>query len=154
MHEHRLTLAYFNLLHSWIGFLIHLYGKIFTSWIFDNFKTTSLTIWTASCDFQQCGILTSADSYEPPFKLLNSKWCPVSSLTVVQYSSDKQMLRSDCAYAQADLRLCWLHIPHCLKSHVPPQLCLMKLYVMVDLRWNAHIRLLLFVCSDSFHPSQ
>ena len=21
-------------------------------------------------------------------------------------------------YAQADLRLCWLHIPHCWKSHV------------------------------------
>ena len=26
-------------------------------------------------------------------------------------------LRSDCAYVQADLRLCWLHIPHCWKSH-------------------------------------
>ena len=23
----------------------------------------------------------------------------------------------ECAYAQADLRLCWSHIPHCLKSH-------------------------------------
>ena len=29
-----------------------------------------------------------------------------------------QGLCSDCAYAQADLRLCWSHIPHCWKSHV------------------------------------
>ena len=34
--------------------------------------------------FKQCGILTSVDSDEPvqpPFKLRNSKWCSVSSLT-------------------------------------------------------------------------
>ena len=70
--------------------------------------------------FQQCGILTSVDSDEPvqpPFKLRNSKWCPVSSLTFIEYSSDKQRLWSDCAYAQADLSLCWSHIPHCWKSH-------------------------------------
>ena len=43
--------------------------------------------WAATCDFQQCGILTSVDSYAPvlpPFKLRNSKWCGVSSLTVIQ----------------------------------------------------------------------
>ena len=37
-----------------------------------------------TCDFQPCGILTSVDSDEPvqsPFKLRNSKWCLVSSLT-------------------------------------------------------------------------
>ena len=28
------------------------------------------------------------------------------------------MLWPDCAYAQAGLNLCWLHIPHCWKSHV------------------------------------
>ena len=28
------------------------------------------------------------------------------------------MLWSDWAYAQADLRLCWSHIPHCWKSNV------------------------------------
>ena len=42
-------------------------------------------------DFQQCGILTSVDSDEPvqpPFKLRNSKWCPVGSLTINEYSSD------------------------------------------------------------------
>ena len=35
--------------------------------------------------------LTSVDSDEPlqpPFKLRNSKWCPVSSLTIIEYSSD------------------------------------------------------------------
>ena len=72
------------------------------------------------CDFQQCGILTSVDSDAPvqlPFKLRNSKWCSVIHLTLIEYSSDKQRFRSDCAYAQADLRLCWSHIPHCWKSH-------------------------------------
>ena len=48
-----------------------------------------------TCDFQQCGILTSVDSYETvqfPFKLRNSKCCSVSSLTVIDYSSDLQRL--------------------------------------------------------------
>ena len=61
-----------------------------------------------ACDFQQFDILTSVDSDEPlqpPFKLINSKWCSVSSLTIID------------AYAQADLRLCWSHVPHCWKFH-------------------------------------
>ena len=77
-------------------------------------------IWATAWDFQQCGILTSVDSDEPvqpPFKLWNSKWCAVSSLTVIVYWSDKQRLWSDCAYAQAGLSLCWSHIPQCWKSH-------------------------------------
>ena len=77
-------------------------------------------LWAVSCDFQQCDILTSVDSDEPvqpPLKLRSSKWCSESSLTVVEYSSDWQRLWSDCAYVQADLRLCWSHIPHCWKSH-------------------------------------
>ena len=43
--------------------------------------------WAAT----QCGILTSVDSDEPvqpPFKLTNSKRCSVSSLTLIEYSSD------------------------------------------------------------------
>ena len=58
------------------------YGQPFEN--FDNLR-----------DFQQCGILTSVDSDEPlqsPFKLRNSKWYSVSSLTVIEYSSDKQRL--------------------------------------------------------------
>ena len=42
-------------------------------------------------DFQQCGFSTSVNSGEPvqpPFKLRNSKRCSVSSLTVIEYSSD------------------------------------------------------------------
>ena len=42
-------------------------------------------------DFQQCGILTSVDSDEPvlpSFKLRNSKWWSVSSLTLIEYSSN------------------------------------------------------------------
>ena len=77
-------------------------------------------IWASACDFQQFHILTSVDSDEPvqpPFKLRNSKWRSVSSLTIIEYSSDKHRLWSGCAYAQAGLRLCWSHIPNCWKSH-------------------------------------
>ena len=60
---------------------------------------------------KQCSILTSVDSDEPvqsPFKLRNSKYCSVSSLTLIEY-------------AQADLMLCWSHIPH-WKSPVGAQM--------------------------------
>ena len=94
-------------------------------------SSTQFTIWAVSCDFQQCGILSSVDSDEPvwsPLKLRNSKWCSVSSSTVIEYSSDKQRLWSDCAYAQADLRLCWSrgwsHIPRCWKAHALAHLIL------------------------------
>ena len=76
--------------------------------------------WAVACDFQQCGILTSVGSDKPvqlPFKLRNSKWCSVSSLTIIECSSDKQMLWSDCAYAQADLRLTTLLAISCNGSH-------------------------------------
>ena len=62
----------------------------------------SKEIWATTCDFQRCGILTSVDSDEamqPPFKLRNSKWSSESSLTVIEYSSDKQWLWSDCVCA-------------------------------------------------------
>ena len=47
--------------------------------------------WAVACDFQQCGILTIVGSHEPVqtlFKLRNSKWYSVSSLTIIEYSSD------------------------------------------------------------------
>ena len=47
-----------------------------------------------TCDVQQFGILTSVDSDEPvkpPVKLRNSKLCSISSLTVMEYSSDRQV---------------------------------------------------------------
>ena len=47
--------------------------------------------------------------------------CITSSLTLKEESSDKQRLWSDCAYVQADLRLCWLHISHCWKFHAIAQ---------------------------------
>ena len=73
-----------------------------------------------ACDFKQCGILTSVDSDRHvyhSFKLRTSKRCSASSLALIEYSSDEQRLWSDCAYAQAGLRLCWSHIPDCWKSH-------------------------------------
>ena len=81
--------------------------------------------WAVAWDFQQFDILTIVDSdkpLHPPFKLRNSKWFSVSSLRLIKYSSDKQRLWSDCAYAQADLRLCWSHKPHCWKSHALAQM--------------------------------
>ena len=78
----------------------------------------------ATCNFQHCGILTNVDSDEPVqphFKLRNSKWCSVSSLTVIEYLSGLQRLWSGCVYAQAGLSLCWSHIPQCWKSHVAAQ---------------------------------
>ena len=96
-------------------------------------KTTK--IWASAWDFQQCVILTCVDSNEPlqpPFKLRNSKWYSVSSLTIIKYSSDLQRLWSDCAYAQAGLSLCWSHIPNCWKSHALAQI--------LSLRRNSNIR--------------
>ena len=52
-------------------------------------------IWAVACDFQQCGILTSVDldkPVQPPFRRRNSKCCSVTSLTVIENSSIKQML--------------------------------------------------------------
>ena len=59
---------------------------------------------------------------QPPIKLRNSKWCLISSLTLIGYTSNQQRLWSHCKYAQADLRLCCSHIPHCWKSHVAAHL--------------------------------
>ena len=42
------------------------------------------------------------------------------------------------AYAQAGLKLCWSHIPHCWKSHVTAQLCL-KWWVRKYLHFYAEI---------------
>ena len=81
--------------------------------------------WASAWDFQQFDILTGVDLDEPlqpPFKLRISKWCSVSSLTIIEYSSDEQWLWSDCANAQAGLRPCWSHTPHCWKSCVVAQL--------------------------------
>ena len=53
-------------------------------------------IGAATCDFQQCGILASVDSDEPvqpPLKLRNYKCRSVSSLTVIEYSSNKALIR-------------------------------------------------------------
>ena len=121
---------------QWLGNVdMHMYAK------FDQ------NIWASVWDFQQCGILTCVDSDrpgQPPFKLRNSKWCSVSSLTIIEYSSDKQRLWSDCAYAQADLRLCGSHIPHCWKSHALAQLSCGSRVMSIFTNWprtdgRAHI---------------
>ena len=48
-------------------------------------------IWAVTRDFYQCDILASVDldeSVQPPFKLRISKYCMVSSLALIEYSSD------------------------------------------------------------------
>ena len=74
-------------------------------WIFKE-ANVLLNYWAATCDIHQCGILASVDSDEPvqpPIRLRNSKWCLVSSLTLLEYSSDEQRLWSDNALR----RLIW-----------------------------------------------
>ena len=63
------------------------------------------------------------------FKLRNSKLYSVSSLTVKEYWSERQKLWSDCTYVQADLSLCWMHIPHCWKSHIAAHLYLADIFI-------------------------
>ena len=75
-----------------------IYAKIFwkVSYLFPTY------IRAATCDFQQCDILTCVDSNEPvqrPFKLINSKWCSVSSLTL-------KRIYKGLAKALIRLRLC------------------------------------------------
>ena len=58
-------------------------------------STQSGSIEPVACDFQQFDILTSVDSDEPlqpHLKLRTSKRCSVSSLTLIDYSSDEQRL--------------------------------------------------------------
>ena len=113
---------YFGELVEWLGWSLatwSLAGLVFTlfaaatfiprSWHNHNWWVS--TEHQMSRDFQQCGILTSVDSGEPvqsPFKLRNSKWCSVISLS---HTIFKQL-------AKALIRLCCLsHISHCWKSH-------------------------------------
>ena len=108
----------------------------------------------ATWDFQQCGIFTSVDSDEPvqpPFNHRNSKCCSVSSLTLLEYSSDQQRFWSDCTYAKADLRLWWSHIPHCWKCHVTAHMGMHCL-----LRWNdlvTNIQKLMYMVKSKFMVS-
>ena len=115
--------------------------------------------WATTCDFQQCGIMTSGDSDEPvqpPFRRRNSKWCLVSSLTIMEYSSDLQRLWSDCAYAQADLRLCWSRIPHCWKSHALAHIVISHIPIIgtaVCSLARHFILFLVLVQPERFHPT-
>ena len=70
-------------------------------------KPIYIISWAATFDFQQCGILTSVDSDEPvqpSFKLTNSKRCSVSSLTLIEYSSDYSKVSDQTVHMR---RLIW-----------------------------------------------
>ena len=73
----------------------------------NNCNSGQFIIGAVTCDFQQCGILTSVDSDEPvlpPFKRRNSKWCSVRSLTLIGYIQATS--KGSDQTALADLRLC------------------------------------------------
>ena len=60
-------------------------------WCFKNCKSFKLNLGLETEPRHEISILTLLDSDEPlqpPFKLRNSKWCSVSSLTIIEYSSD------------------------------------------------------------------
>ena len=85
-------------------------------------RTGVYNFWTKSTqinNLEKCQKLKMWKStHKGPFPALRIKWWSVSSLTVIEYSSDKQMLWSVCTYAQSDLSLSWSHIPQSSKSHV------------------------------------
>ena len=82
----------FSLSSSSLHSPLSLWKGILHDWNIVVWDFTSINnLWAATCDFQQCGILIYVDSNEPlqpPFKLRNTKWCSVSSLTIIEYSSD------------------------------------------------------------------
>ena len=101
----------------WVFFTCH---KMLTTFAYLQNKMTC-TMWFPTMWHFDMNI-DSDEPVQPPFKLRNSKCYSVSSLTVIECSSDWQRLWSDCAYAQAGLSLCWCNIPHHWKSHVRVQI--------------------------------
>ena len=90
--------TYHRLLHLLVAMKSHalpVYKKNKIASLLCIFETTiaSNHIWAVTCDFQQCGILTSVDPDQPvqsPVKLSNSKCCSVSILTVIDiWTTDK-----------------------------------------------------------------
>ena len=128
----KLTVDLMGIKHNHYSFLAEYFLSCFSA-----FKRAT------TCDFQQCGILTSVNSDEPvqpPFKLRNSKFCSVSSLTLME------SLWLDCVYAQAGLGLCWSHKPYCPKSHVTAQImCKETLLVVKWCQTNYYVKLSIFL---------
>ena len=91
------------------------------------------TMWHLTC-------VDSDEPLQPPVRLRNSKWYSVSRLTIIESSSDQQMPWSDCAYAQADLRLCWSHILHCWKSHALALNLLLSCHIQMVIYWHAKLQ--------------
>ena len=78
---------------------------------------TIKTIWDMTCDFQQCGILTSVDSHEPvqPLKTPND-------VQSIAYICNSHRIFKRLAKALTRLRVCagWseaLIVAQCWKSH-------------------------------------
>ena len=80
-----------NLMHCIIYFWLPLSCPLSTGHRSDAFSGDDFYTMSRGRDFQQFDILTSVDSDDPlqqPFKLRNSKWCSVSSLIIIKYSSN------------------------------------------------------------------
>ena len=89
---------------TWRTFIlfVHVMIAVLTSYLSRDM------IFTAMWHFDYCRLCS------PPLKLQ-------IMFSYHKYSSDWQKLWSDCAYAKADMRLCWSHILHCWKSRVGAQ---------------------------------
>ena len=81
----QITSLGFDLFYMWREYVVCT-GKMLPSLVSFAGLNGLCNKWAATWDFQQCGILTSVDSDEAMqshFKLRNSKWCSVSSLTTI-----------------------------------------------------------------------
>ena len=90
MNEIAFFVISFTFLHKHIEYPDTFYQNV-QEWADIIYKNINLQKWAATCDFQQCGILTSVDSDEPiqpACKLRNSEWCSVNGLKVIEYSSN------------------------------------------------------------------
>ena len=69
------------------------------------------------CDYYMTG--TSESSTESGFMEkpgIEPATHGLQGIVLIHYTTGASL--SDCGYGQAGMSLCWLHIPHCWKSHV------------------------------------
>ena len=77
-------------------YYFHVLLICYNEWMFKHIHPMNLKVEHMSRDIHVCGILTSVESeysdepMQPLFNLRSSKWCSVSSLTVIEYSMDYQ----------------------------------------------------------------
>ena len=116
-------------------------------WIFYVFLclVTVCYAFVRVCLFVPCGHLLGKG-----WPLGSRLWCLTVSLShshwylgsgvvlncIDSWSLHPYLLWSNSVYAQADLRLCWSHIPHCFKSHVTAHFSIPSLSKATELSYS------------------